>query len=58
MNFEDFMLTVVISVIFGFILGYFLRDLASSTRRLYMTYIRKPKHLVKYYFDEKGRSEK
>ena len=58
MNFEDFMLTVVISVIFGFILGYFLRDMASGTRRLYTTYIRKPKYLVKYNFDEKGRSGK
>ncbi len=58
MNIEDFILTVLFSGFSGIIIGYFLRDIANALRNFYNRYIRKPKHLVKYNFEDNGNIEK
>jgi hypothetical protein len=58
MNIEDFILTVLFSGFSGIIIGYFLRDISTVVVRLYNTYIRKPKYLVKYSFEDNGNADK
>ena len=58
MNIEDFILTVLFSGLSGMIVGYFLRDISNTIRNFYNSYIRKPKHLVKYNFEDNGNVEK
>ncbi|MGF1808145.1 hypothetical protein L4C31_23195 [Aliivibrio sifiae] len=58
MNIGDFILTVLFSGFSGIIIGYFLRDISAAIRGFYNAYIRKPKHLVKYNFEDNGNVEK
>lgn len=58
MNIEDFILTALFSAIFGLIIGYFSRDITGLVWRLYEKHIRKPKHLIKYHFEDNGNSDR
>ena len=52
MNIKDFIFTVTISIIIGFIIGYFSRELVSFIWRFYNKQIRPKKYLIKYHFDD------
>lgn len=46
MNINDFSLTVIICLLLGLAIGYFIRDMTQVAQRIYRRYVKKPSHLV------------